>query len=131
MFNSGAFYYASKKGEKEDNIVYLEHGKPLIFGKSRDKGVRLNAHGRTEVVELSTGISEDDLLFHDENDEKLAFLLSRMNFPEFPEPMGVFHTIEDECYENLLDQQVTDAKAAKGEGDLHKLFNAGDTWTVE
>ncbi|MCP4787760.1 MAG: 2-oxoacid:ferredoxin oxidoreductase subunit beta, partial [Fuerstiella sp.] len=58
VFNSGAFFYASKKGEKENNIVYLEHGKPLIFGKERDKGIRLNAHGRPEVVELS-GISED------------------------------------------------------------------------
>ena len=47
------------------------------------------------------------------------------------EDAEVFHTIEDECYENLLAQQVTDAKAAKGEGDLAKLFNSGDTWTVE
>ncbi|MHC4997039.1 MAG: 2-oxoacid:ferredoxin oxidoreductase subunit beta [Planctomycetota bacterium] len=131
IFNHKAFSYATDKDTKEDQTIMLEHGKPLIFGKDRDKGIRFTGDGKPEVVDLGKGISEDDLLFHDENDEKLAFLLSRMNYPEFPEPLGVFHTIEDECYENLLQQQVDDAKTAKGEGDLNKLFNAGDTWTIE
>src|SRR3954453_6815838 len=65
VFNSGAFLYAQDRAQKADNVVYLEHGKPLIFGKNRDKGVRLN-NGRLEVVELGKGIKEDDLVFHDE-----------------------------------------------------------------
>jgi 2-oxoglutarate ferredoxin oxidoreductase subunit beta len=132
VFNSGAFYYASKKGEKEDNIIYLEHGKPLIFGKKRDKGVRLNAHGRPEVVELS-GISEDDLLFHDENaeDPSLAFLLAQMRHPEFPEPMGVLRSVSRTVYDEAVRDQVAHARDTLGEGDLEKLFNSGDTWVVE
>ena len=132
VFNSGAFYYASKKGEKEDNIVYLEHGKPMIFGKDKDKGIRLNAHGRPEVVELS-GISEDDLLFHDENaqDPSLAFLLAQMRHPEFPEPLGVLRCVDRPVYDEEVRNQVTHAKETLGEGDLEKLFNSGDTWVVE
>ena len=80
VFNSGAFYYASKKGVKENNIVYLEHGKPLIYGSDRDKGIRVNEGNRPEVVELGSGISEDDLLFHDEEaDEPSLALPARAN----------------------------------------------------
>lgn len=132
VFNSGAFYYASKKGEKEDNIVYLEHGRPLIFGKEKDKGVRLNAHGRPEVVELAN-ISEDDLLFHDENaeDPSLAFLLAQMRHPEFPEPMGILRSVSRPIYDEEVRNQVAHAKETHGEGDLEALFNSGDTWVVE
>lgn len=132
VFNSGAFFYASKKGEKEDNIVYLEHGKPLIFGKDKDKGIRLNAHGRPEVVELSN-ISEDDLLFHDESaeDPSLAFLLAQMRHPVFPEPLGVLRNVSRPVYDEDVRNQVAQAKETLGEGDLEKLFNSGDTWVVE
>ena len=133
VFNSGAFAYATKKDQKADNVVYLEHGKPLIFGKNRDKGIRVNEMSRPEVVQLSEGISEDDLLFHDEkaDEPSLAFLLARMRHPEFPEPMGVFRDVERPVYDESLEQQIQDAVQSKGEGTLDELFNSGDTWTVE
>lgn len=133
VFNSGAFNYASKKGEKEDNIVYLEHGKPLIFGKDRDKGIRLNSYGSPEVVDLNSGIKEDDLLFHDEHaeDPSLAFLLARMRHPQFPEPMGVLRSVQRPVYDEAVRHQVAAAKEQLGEGDLEALFNSGDTWVVE
>ena len=85
-----------------------------------------------EVVELGKGISEDDLLFHDEKatEPSLAYLLSRMTHPEFPEPIGVFRAVDHPRYEEQVDQQVTDAKAQKGEGNLDALFRTGDTWEV-
>ena len=133
VFNSGAFTYATKKDQKVDNVVYLEHGKPLIFGKNRDKGIRVNEMSRPEVVQLGDGISEDDLLFHDEkaDEPSLAFLLARMRHPEFPEPMGVFRNVERPVYDESLEQQIQDAVQSKGEGSLDELFNSGDTWTVE
>ncbi len=129
IFNHKAFEYASDKKTKEDHIIRLEHGKPLIFGHGRDKGIRLHDH-KSEVVELGSGIKEDDLLFHDEHDESLAFMLSRMSHPDFPEPMGVFYQIDDDRYEDLLTQQVEAAQAARGSGDLEKLFQAGDVYEV-
>src|SRR6266436_2061491 len=89
VFNNNAFLYASDKEVKADNVVYLEHGKPLIFGKDRKKGIRLGGL-QPEIVELGKGITEDDLLFHDEKMDapSLAFLLSRLRHPEFPEPLG-------------------------------------------
>lgn len=133
VFNSGAFFYASKKEEKDDNIVYLEHGKPLVFGKNRDKGIRVSEGNRPEVVELGNGISEDDLLFHDEKAEEpsLAFMLSRMRHPQFPEPMGVFRDVQRPCYDEAVNAQIQHTIDTKGPGNLEDLFNSGDTWTVE
>ena len=54
-----------------------------------------------------------------------------MTYPEFPEPIGVFRSVDRPVYDNLLNAQITEARKAKGEGDLAKLFNAGDTWTVK
>src|SRR5687767_7043239 len=132
VFNDGAYSYATDRETKADTTIELEHGKPLIFGKNRDKGIRIN--GMTpEVVELGKGIKEDDLLFHDEKavEPTLAYLLSRMMHPEFPEPIGVFRCVEKPRYDDLLNAQITEARKSKGDGDLQKLFNAGDTWTVE
>ncbi len=131
VFNDGAFGYATDRETKSDTTIELEHGKPLIFGKNRDKGIRIN--GMTpEVVELGKGVKEDDLLFHDEKapEPTLAYLLSRMMHPEFPEPIGVFRSVEKPRYDDLLNAQVAEARKVRGEGDLQKLFNAGDTWTV-
>jgi 2-oxoglutarate ferredoxin oxidoreductase subunit beta len=132
VFNDGAFDYATEKDVKADNVLELEHGKPLIFGKGRDKGIRLN--GMTpEVVELGKGITEDDLVFHDEAaiEPTWAYLLSRMRHPEFPEPIGVFRNVDRPKYDELLSAQVEEARRTRGEGDLQKLFEAGDTWDVE
>jgi 2-oxoglutarate/2-oxoacid ferredoxin oxidoreductase subunit beta len=132
VYNHKAFEYATDRNTKLDNVLYLEHGKPLIFGKHREKGIRLN--GLTpEVVELSAGITADDLLIHDEKvtDPTLAFLLSRLRYPEFPEPMGVFRAVETPTYESLVTAQIQKATEKLGAGDLEALFNAGDTWIVE
>ena len=123
--------YAKDRDTKADTTIELEHGKPLIFGKNRDKGIRLNGM-EPEVVELGKGITEDDLLFHDEKapEPSLAYLLSRMRHPEFPEPIGVFRAIDAPKYEVQLNDQVDEAREKRGPGDLDKLFNSGDTWTV-
>ena len=80
---------------REDRMLVLEHGKPMIFGKDRDKGIRLRGL-HPEVVQLGNGVTEEDLLVHDEKaeDPYLAFMLSRMFYPEFPVPVGVLRNIE-------------------------------------
>lgn len=131
VFNDKAFEYATNRETKSDNVIELEHGKPLIFGKNRDKGIRLNGMD-PEVVELGKGINEDDLLFHDEKatEPSLAYLLSRMRHPEFPEPIGVFRAVDRPKYDDELNRQVAEAKQSRGDGDLTKLFHSGETWTV-
>jgi 2-oxoglutarate ferredoxin oxidoreductase subunit beta len=132
VFNDGAFDYATDRETKSDTTLELEHGKPLIFGKNRDKGIRLQGM-QPEVVTLGQGITEDDLLFHDERapEPTLAYLLSRMRTPDFPEPIGVFREIDAPRYDELLNNQIAESRRVKGPGDLQKLLNSGETWTIE
>ncbi len=132
VFNDEAFEYATERDTKFDTILDLEHGKPLIFGKNRDKGIRLNGMD-PEVVQLGKGISEDDLLFHDEKaaEPSLAYLLSRMSQPDFPEPIGVFRAVDRPRYEEEVDEQIEMAREQQGDGNLDTLFQTGDTWIVE
>jgi 2-oxoglutarate ferredoxin oxidoreductase subunit beta len=131
VFNDGAFEWATDRDTKLDTVVELEHGKPLIFGKNRDKGIRLNGL-RLEVVPLGSGVVEDDLLFHDEHvpDSTLAFLLAQMRHPDLPEPIGVFRDVERPIYEDLIARQLYDEEAKHGRGDLQSVFDSGDTWVV-
>jgi 2-oxoglutarate ferredoxin oxidoreductase subunit beta len=129
IFNDGAFAHLTDKDAKADHQLILEHGKPLVFGKHRDKGVRMRGHS-IEVVQLGNGIRESDLIIHDEKDSFLAFLLSLMEPPAFPTPIGVFRAIERPTYEGILEDQIRQAKQRHGEGDLEELLNQGDTWTV-
>jgi len=132
VFNDGAFDYATGRDHKGETTLELEHGRPMIFGKNRDQGIRLNGI-QPEIVSLDGSISEDDLLFHDErtSEPTLAYLLSRMYYPEFPEPIGVFRAIDAPTYDDLLNNQIADARNSRGPGNLQKLFNSGETWRVE
>ena len=133
VFNDGAWDYAKDRDTKADTTLELEHGKPLIFGSKRDKGIRLNQLD-PEVVDLGKGITEDDLLFHDEKaaEPSLAYLLTRMRYEDgFPEPIGVFRCVDAPRYDVMMNDQIEDARKDRGTGDLEKLFHSGDTWDVE
>jgi 2-oxoglutarate ferredoxin oxidoreductase subunit beta len=132
VFNDGVFEYATDKSIKADNTLYLEHGKPLIYGKDRNKGIRL--HGLDpEAVTLGNGINVDDLLIHDEKAEEpsLAYLLSRMVYPRFPECIGVFRAVQRPTYDEEVNGQIEHVVKTKGKAKLEDLFTSEDTWVVK
>lgn len=130
IFNNGAWSYATDASVRDDNVLELEHGQPMIFGKNRDKGIRLNELN-PEVVSLDQ-VAREDLLVHDEfaPEPSLAYLLSRMRQPRFPEPIGVFRSMDKPVYEQGVIRQVEEAIRQKGKGDLRKLYFTADTWEV-
>jgi len=132
IFNDGVFEYATDKSVKSDNLLYVEHGKPMVFGKDRNKGIRLNGL-RPEIVEIGKHCQLDDVLTHDEAAEEptLAYLLSRMSMPAFPEPVGVIRSVRKPTYEEQLDGLIAESIAKKGRGQVEDLFKAEDVWTVE
>jgi 2-oxoglutarate ferredoxin oxidoreductase subunit beta len=132
IFNDGAFDAFVERAVRDDRMLYLEHGKPLIFGKEHNKGIRWTKDG-LEVVELGNGLNEADLLVHDEHRQNPspAFLLAHMEYPEFPVPVGVFRAVDRPSYEVLLEEQVQAAIRQRGKGDLEKLLRSGDTWVIQ
>ena len=133
IFNDGAWRPLTETDVRTENTVTLEHGKPLIFGKNKDKGIRQKGLG-LEVVQLGNGVGEKDLLVHDEHNENpvYAFLLSRMEMtPGMPTPIGVFRSVDAPAYEETMAAQIRNVIAKRGKGDLGKLLQAGDTWEVK
>jgi 2-oxoglutarate ferredoxin oxidoreductase subunit beta len=130
VFNDGAWNDLTEKATKADFQLMLEDGKPLVFGKNRDKGIRLNARYEPEVVTLGDGVADTDLIVYDEKNPSLAYLLSRMEAPQFPTPIGVFLAVSRPTYEHRLAEQIEAARSRLGEGDVDTLLRQGDTWTV-
>jgi 2-oxoglutarate ferredoxin oxidoreductase subunit beta len=133
IYNDGAFEEFTAKEVRADRMLFLKHGEPMIFGKNNDKGIRINGL-KPEVVELGKdGVTEDDILVHDETieDPTIAFMLTRMDYPDYPVPVGVIRAVQRPTYNDLLDQQIEEAVKTQGEGDLKALFRQGDTWEVE
>ncbi|HXZ88715.1 MAG TPA: 2-oxoacid:ferredoxin oxidoreductase subunit beta [Candidatus Binataceae bacterium] len=128
IFNDGAFNELSDKQIKADHQLVLEHSKPLIFGKNKDRGIRMNGQ-RAEVVQLGNGVTEKDLVVHDETNLALAFMLANFEAP-LPTPVGVFYATSRPTYDAAMNKQLADAKAKSGAGDLQELLNRGDTWKV-
>ena len=133
IFNDHAFEYFAERTVRSDRVLYLEHGKPMVFGKERNKGIRMNGAHPEMVTIGENGITENDLLVHDIylKDPSVAFMLARMEQPEFPQPVGIFRAIERPTYEEMMDDQIEAAIAKSGPGSLEKLINSGDTWVVE
>ena len=133
IFNDGAWDTLTEKDVRDDHTILLEHGQPLVFGKKRDKGIRMNGIN-LEVVGLGNGVTEKDLIVHDERhpNPAYAFLLSRMEeHPGFPSPLGVLRAVDAPRYEDEANAQIAAVVSKKGKGDLTQLLRAGDTWEVK
>ena len=135
IYNDGAFFTYTEKTSKKNETVFLEHGKPLVFGENNDKGIILNGF-HPIVVDLNEGgNSINDLWIHDEKDQIKANILS--NFHDdpqkdkhLPRPFGVFYAIDRPTYEDLLEQQITKAISTEGKGNLNDLLAGKETWVV-
>jgi 2-oxoglutarate ferredoxin oxidoreductase subunit beta len=135
IFNDGAFEIFTEKGSKPEETLFLEQGKPLIFGASQHKGIKLEGFKPT-VVEIGKEASVDDLWIHDENDFYKAQILIRM-FEDpslqghMPRPFGVFYQTNRPCYEDVMSMQIEDVIAKRGKGDLDKLLRGNEIWTIQ
>lgn len=131
IFNDGAFEDFIGRKVRDDRLVYLEPGKPLIFGKERNKGIMLDGFSPKVVTIGENGISESDLLVWDATDPTLAYLMSNLEFPDFPVPVGTFMEVSRPTYEDtLLDQIANARKRVGGDGDLQAMISGSNTWTV-
>jgi 2-oxoglutarate ferredoxin oxidoreductase subunit beta len=131
VFNDGAWSHVTDKATRADNVLFLEDGQPMVFGANREKGIRARALDIEVVTMGEDGVTEADLLVHDAAGRSAqSYLLSRITFPDFPVPLGVFRNIERPTYEESLLAQNVAARARQGPGNLQDLFFGGDTWEV-
>jgi 2-oxoglutarate/2-oxoacid ferredoxin oxidoreductase subunit beta len=133
IFNDKAFTYMTDKENRDDGVIYLEHGKPMVFGKGGSKGIRMRGT-EMEVIELgeATGLTAQDCLVWDESLENpaTAFLAAQLLPPKFPTALGVFRSVDLAPYETLVSDQIRHETERRGPGKLADLIHAGDLWTV-
>ncbi|MEY5040849.1 MAG: hypothetical protein RLZZ414_384 [Bacteroidota bacterium] len=134
IFNDGAFFTFTEKETKDDTVLFLEVGKPLVFGKGGNKGIVLD--GFTPKVVSLDEYSVNDLWIHDDTDRVKASILTRFfDDPRqenaLPRPFGVFYRENRSVYETELIEQVQNIITTKGPGKLNDLLKGSSTWIVE
>jgi 2-oxoglutarate/2-oxoacid ferredoxin oxidoreductase subunit beta len=135
VFNDEAFVHFTEKAVKADRQIILEHGKPLLFGKNKDKGIRMAANFMPQVVDVGEGPGKtplSEVTVHDAHIDNpaYAFMLSRLDYPDFPVPVGVYRSVLKPTYDGMAAEQMQKVLAARGLGDVDKLLRSGDTWTI-
>jgi 2-oxoglutarate/2-oxoacid ferredoxin oxidoreductase subunit beta len=133
IFNDKIHSAVTDKETRADNQLILEHGKPMIFGKENNKGIRLKGL-ELEVVEIGkNGITEDDILVHDAKAKSnvLHIMLAQMKLPEFPIAMGVIRSVESSTYDDLLHQQIATQKETSTIKSLDDLFTSANTFEIK
>jgi 2-oxoglutarate ferredoxin oxidoreductase subunit beta len=132
IFNDNAHDQVTGRDNRDDFQLHIEHGKPLLFGKDKQKGIRLNGF-TPEVVTLGeNGITEKDILVHDAHteDTSLHMMLVRLAPPKFPVVLGVIREVKSPAYADLLEDEVRRSKERAKYNTMDELLNSGETWTV-
>lgn len=133
IFNDKAHEQITGKDYRDEAMLVLEAGKPMIFGKERNKGIRLNGT-ELEVVEIGkNGITEKDILVHDPTQLNAGIhtMLATMKRPDFPVAIGVIRNVTKPTYNELLEDQLVQAREQSKIHCMDDLLNSGDTWEIQ
>ncbi|MEI6523316.1 MAG: 2-oxoacid:ferredoxin oxidoreductase subunit beta [Bacteroidota bacterium] len=136
VFNDGAFEVFTEKGSKKQNTLFLEEGKPLLFGENNKYGIKLEGLNPVIIEVENSENSINDLFIHNSSDLTKASILSRMfDNPEqeqaFPRPFGIFYANKKSTYEDDLTLQINDFVSFKGKGNLDDLLRGKNTWEIK
>jgi 2-oxoglutarate ferredoxin oxidoreductase subunit beta len=133
IFNHGTHYAITSKETRDDAQLWLEHGKPMIFGKEKNKGIVLEGFKLKVATIGQNGVKESDILIHDayENDPSLHLALINMRLPDFPVAFGVIRAAEYPHYDEMMKKQIADVQSKSKIKCMDDLLKSGSTWTIE
>lgn len=133
IFNNGTHDSVYSKEGRAKNAIYLEHGKPMIFGAENEYGLMQEGFGIKVVKIGENGISEKDLLVHDAHcpDNTLQLKLAMMEGPDFPVALGVIRDVEAPTYDDGVTLQIEEVKQQKKYHTFAELLETNDIWTIE
>ena len=130
IFNDGAHSAYTDRETKNDTLIKLTHGEPMVFGESGSKILKLEGSKFT-VLKLDDGFSVDDATVHDYNDKNLAFLLSEMTVDSsLPTPIGILYKEEKPTYEDMMVDQIDLAKNKSSDINIQDIITGNNTWQV-
>ncbi|MBN2347572.1 MAG: 2-oxoacid:ferredoxin oxidoreductase subunit beta [Bacteroidales bacterium] len=133
IFNNQVHSEITGKEVREDNQIYLEHGKPMIFGKNRDKGI-IQVGQKFLVAKIGeNGVRKEDILIHDAHnpDDTRHYMLSRMSLPDYPVAMGVIRACKSNVYEDMLHKQISLSKTREKVKNVNELLKSGNVFNIQ
>jgi 2-oxoglutarate ferredoxin oxidoreductase subunit beta len=132
IFNNGAHGWLAEKENRPDRTIVLEHGKPMIFGKERNKGLVLDGMTLKVVTIGEDGVTESDILVHDAHaqDSTIQLKLAMMEGPEMPIAMGVIREVQEETYDAAMEQQILNEQANSKIKTFDDLIASCEQWEM-
>ncbi len=132
IYNDNAHLQITSKDLRDEHQIYLKNNEAMIFGKNREKGLRLTQGGLEVVTIGENGITEEDLLIHDQysQDPYIHLMLAKMSLPHFPVAMGVIRSAMFSTYDDMVEEQIKHAKENTQIRNVDDLLNSGDTWEI-
>ncbi len=133
IYNDGTHNFITEKANRADRTIVLEHGKPMIFGKEKNKGLVLEGMTLKVVTIGEDGVTLDNILVHNAEEENngLHMMLVNMKAPDMPVALGVIRRVKDQTYDDGVRDQVADVISKAKIKSVDELLNSGDTWTIE
>jgi 2-oxoglutarate ferredoxin oxidoreductase subunit beta len=133
IFNDHIHAEITSKELREEHQIYLEHGKPMVFGKNKELGL-IQAGTSLKVVKIGeNGVTKNDILIHNavDRDDTRHYMLARMTLPDFPMAMGVIRSCKSAVYEDLLYQQIETSRSKSEIRGVDDLLTSGNTFKLE
>ena len=133
IYNDKTHEAITDKVFSEDRTIKLEHGKPMIFGKEKNKGLMLVGLTLKVVTIGEDGITEADILVHDATceDNTLHLKLANMEYPEYPVALGVIRSVEAPVYDKCMEKQLSDVQEKSKIKSFNDLIHSGDVWEIQ
>jgi len=132
VFNDGAYDAIVKRSVRDEMMINLVDGEPILFGAERDRGVVIE--GGSARVAAVADVGLDAIAVHNVGhpDPAVAATLGQLaNDNASPTPFGVFRSVDRAEYAEEVNNQLLAMNEAKGPGDLRDLLHSGATWTVD
>lgn len=131
IFTDGIFDKWTDKHFVDENAIFLEENKPLIYGLNRDKGIIID-NLAPKQVQLGNKYSESDLITYNEKNLALAQMIATMSYDnELPRPFGVFYDVDKPSYDELINKQIADTINRMGPGNINNLLRGVDYWEIK
>jgi len=129
IFNDGSHAAWTAKDVRNDRVLEIEHGQPMVWGSERQFGLVLIGMA-LHVVSLGSEYSEDDCVVHDKTDRGMAWALAQLDSPKAPLIMGIYYQVEDEVYADRVYAQIDAAKKKLGAAEISSLLHTEDSWMM-
>ncbi|MBB3188017.1 2-oxoacid:ferredoxin oxidoreductase subunit beta [Microbacter margulisiae] len=132
IFNDGAYKMISTKELRAENVIFLKHGEPMLFGKNKEKGLTLEGFNLKAVSLGGRGVSAKDVLIHDATTQDFVLhqKLAAMSAPDLPIAMGVIRNVEESTYDDALVNQIHEVQSKSRIKTFEDLLDSIDSWEI-